>query len=262
MSYSCEGNRAPDARLTSPFLNPLPHSCSWPNVLPELMASRLMATPSTLGAQTPVPIRPHPFRRLRFLAASTLAASALVCAVACSPEEDEPTPTLPPDTTTPTAAPTAPPVLDDGSSEPSNPAPVDTLRQLDEGTWLMSPTGGPYSDVSGSLLVSEYLNGSENPTACQLEYALTGYKVTPGCPDCNYTFRIKHVLLSGDPEDCSRDDLPEDGQYLVLGYSSETHLVYYDYHDTGTWLPWYEGSRTGDEILYSWEVERGTTQDN
>lgn len=187
---------------------------------------------------------------------------ALSASVGCSGSDAEETPTLPPDQTTPTAAPTPPTNTDPEDTEPSNPSPAHTLRQLDEGTWVMSPTGGPYSDVSGSLLVSEYLDGSETPTACQLEYALTGYKVSPGCSGCNYTFRIKHVLLSGDPEECRRDDLPEDGQYLVLGYSSETHLVYYDYQDTGSWLPWYEGSRNGDEIVYTWEVERGTTEDD
>lgn len=179
--------------------------------------------------------------------------------IACAPTEGDVSPTLPPDTSTPTPSPTAPPSIEDQDPLPSNPSPVSTVTQSDVGEWTMSPTGGPYSDMTGTLTLSDTLDSDTDPV-CLLEYALTGYKVTPGCPGCNYTFRIKHVLLEGNPDDCLRTDMPEDEQYLILGYSSETRLIYYDYLDTGTWLPWYEGARVGDVISYEWIAIRGTEE--
>lgn len=185
-----------------------------------------------------------------------------ITATACnSTEEVSPTPTLPPDTTSPT--PEATPVTDPGTDpvEPSNPSPRNTVTFLDQGLWTMSPTGGPYDAMSGTLEMGEYLNGAEEPS-CLLTYALTGAKVSTTCSGCNYTFRIQHVLLEGDPEECQRTDYPEDGVYLIFGYSSETRIIYYDYADTGYWLPWYDALRQGDDITFEWSATYGTELDD
>ena len=42
-----------------------------------------------------------------------------------------------------------------------------------------------------------------------------------------------------------------------MGYSSEDRLIYYNYNNTGIWLPWYDASRLGDEISFEWESTKG-----
>lgn len=110
--------------------------------------------------------------------------------------------------------------------------------------------------MSGSLLVNETVDGKGDPT-CVLDFSLTGTKAGYQCPGCNYTFFINFVLVEGDAEACASSDLPEDGDARVMGYSSEDRLIYYNYNNTGIWLPWYDASRLGDEISFEWESTKG-----
>lgn len=190
-----------------------------------------------------------------------MAVSAITATACSDAPESTPTPSLPPDTTSPTPEATALPDPIGEPIEPSNPSPRDTVTFLDQGSWTMSPTGGPYDAMSGVLEMGEYINGSEEPS-CLLTYALTGAKVSTSCPGCNYTFRIQHVLVEGAPDECQRTDYPEDGIYLIFGYSSETRIIYYDYADTGYWLPWYDALRQGDEITFEWSTTYGTELDD
>lgn len=175
----------------------------------------------------------------------------------CSSTPDEQvSPTLPVDTSSPTPFPTPMASSPQEPPPPSNPEPSHTLLMQESGTWVMSPTGGPYDAMSGTLLIEQLLDGKGDPI-CSLTFSLTGAKAGFQCPGCSYTYFIQHVLVEGDPEPCSGAELPQDGDSRVLGYSSEDRLIYYNYNDTGIWLPWYDASRLGDEVSFMWESSMG-----
>ena len=190
------------------------------------------------------------FRRLALI----LSCSLLLFA-ACG-EEGEPTPTLPPETSSPTPEPTP---FDPGDDdEPGDLEPAHTVDQSESGQWTISPSGGIYSNsaITGSLHVTEAIDGSDT-FSCELTYALTGVIEETDCPACDFAFRVRHSLLDGDPEACYRDDLPEDDAEMLLGFSAADRALYYDYQGTGTWLKWYTAFKELDNVFFNWERTLG-----
>ena len=142
---------------------------------------------------------------------------------------------------------------DDGDDEPEH-----FLTITQEGTWELTPRGGPWTALTGDLVVTEVLDGDlENPT-CELSYALTGEAPDGealGCDTCDDVFVVSFYLSSGDPDLCSDPDLPLDGDERGFGWSEVDSTIYLDYAGTGVWLPWYEGEVDEDTITFSWSSE-------
>ncbi len=134
--------------------------------------------------------------------------------------------------------------------------PLHWLTITQEGVWEMTPRGGPWTTLTGTLLVTEVLDEDlENPT-CALTYALTGEGVeAPGCETCDVAFNIAFYLAEGDLEACSDPDLPLADEERVFGWSELDSTIYLDYAGTGTWIPWYEGALDEDTLSYSWTTE-------
>lgn len=137
--------------------------------------------------------------------------------------------------------------------------PAHTVVVTHEGSWEMSPDGGPYTAMTGSLLVTEVVDGDEEAAACTLEFSLTGDAVDDGCPTCAASFEVLYYLASGDVEGCVDPDRPDDGARQRQGWSNSDSFVFYDFLNSGVWLPWYPGARVGGSIEFTWTTSYGVT---
>lgn len=127
--------------------------------------------------------------------------------------------------------------------------------------WDMSPGGGPYTTMTGTLSITEVLDGNDLKPTCLLEYSLTGQEADENCPGCSATFDVNHYLVTGDAETCKDPDRPEDGALWTLGWSGANELVYYDYQDSGVWVEWYAAERVADSVDLTWETTVGVAVD-
>ena len=132
--------------------------------------------------------------------------------------------------------------------------PAHTLTMHHEGSWLLTPLGGPYQAITGSLEVREFLDGDTENPSCLLVYSLTGTAAVEAAPGCSDTFDVTHYLSEGDPTLCVEPDLPTERE--TLGWDG-TYL-WLNWQDTGLWMEWYEGVQTQDTLVYSWEQVVGT----
>ena len=149
-------------------------------------------------------------------------------------------------------------ISDAGDDEPAH-----ILSVTQEGSWELSPRGGPWTALTGELVVTELLDGDEELPACEVSFALTGEApeaeggsgAVLGCDTCDDVFLISYYLSAGDPDACTDPDLPMDGDVRAFGWSSVDSTIYLDYAGTGVWLPWYEGEVDEDTITFSWTTE-------
>jgi len=124
-------------------------------------------------------------------------------------------------------------------------------------TWQMSPASGPYTTMTGELVLTEVLDGDELEPACELTYALTGQESEESCSGCTATFEVLHYLSAGVWEDCADPDRPEDGATWRLGWNPTEETVAYDWENSGVWVDWYAAERTGDRLELTWETTVG-----
>lgn len=129
-------------------------------------------------------------------------------------------------------------------------------------TWEMSPRNGPYTTMTGSLTLTETLDGDDLKPVSILEYALTGQEAEEGCAGCTATFAVNHYLASGDVELSSDPDRPEDGAIWNLGWNPTDEQVLYDYMGSGVWVAWYAAEPIGDTLELTWETTVGVALDD
>lgn len=146
-----------------------------------------------------------------------------------------------------------PDTADDGLGDEE---PEHWLSITQEGVWEMTPRGGPWTTMTGELVVTEILDEDiENPT-CSLTYALTGEGVeAPGCETCDVAFLVSFYVSEGDPESCSDPDLPLQDEERTFGWSEVDSTIYLDYAGTGVWIPWYEGEIDEDTLTFTYSAE-------
>ena len=131
--------------------------------------------------------------------------------------------------------------------------PTHWLTLTQEGQWDLTPRGGPWTTLTGTLTATEVLDEDvDNPT-CQVSYALTGerYEGDP-CDTCDAAFTVAFYLDDGDPESCADPDLPGADEERVFGWSDVDSTIYLNYADMGVWIPWYDGTLDEDTLTYSW----------
>ncbi len=152
-----------------------------------------------------------------------------------------------------------------------NLSPADTLTLSHGGVWSQSPVGGPYSALTGDLTVFEYLNDDEDQPWCRVRFAVTGLKTDGTCPTCDIGYLVEfYVVSEGSTEDetadgaevgglarCESPDLPADLERWHMGWSEDEQTLYFNYFDSGFWLPWYEADAVHDDIAFSWEETLG-----
>lgn len=142
---------------------------------------------------------------------------------------------------------------DDGDDVPTH-----TLTVTQEGSWELTPRGGPWTALTGDLSILELLDSDEEVPSCEVSFALTGEAPegeASGCDTCDDVFVVSFYLSSGDPSTCSDPDMPADGDVRAYGYSEVDSTIYLDYAGTGVWLPWYEAEVDEDTISFSWSTD-------
>lgn len=149
--------------------------------------------------------------------------------------------------------------------------PVDTLTLQHTGLWSQSPVGGPYSALTGDLAIFEYMNGDEDQPWCRVHFAVTGLKTDETCSTCDIGYRVEfYVVSEGASEEeaadevevgglalCESPDLPEDLERWHMGWSEDEQTLYFNYYDSGFWLPWYEADAVHDDIAFTWAETLG-----
>lgn len=180
--------------------------------------------------------------------------------LACAPERDDSgVPELPADTETVDTAPDSFEVDSSGEDTGGDLTPEHTLRLTHEGQWALSPVGGPYTAMTGTLDVEEVLDGDEESPSCAASFALTGEAAEEPCPGCLVAFRVNFYLASGATDDCEDPDLPEDGAVWELGWNDGTDTILLNVGGSGVWLDWYAGERLGEDITFAWSTTVGVT---
>ncbi|MEC7986481.1 MAG: hypothetical protein VX278_15045 [Myxococcota bacterium] len=181
--------------------------------------------------------------------------------IACSDKGDADEVQLPPEDTY-VAEDTAEPyfdaetgLFDTGYDE----VPPYQLHIAHTGMWTLSPVAGPYTSLQGELNLSEIIDNNDTFPYCDFRMGITGYASEAMCNTCDFGFEVNFYLL--DPEepeegeevieppeeipiaeslgDCFSPDLPHHQEVRQMAYSIEEETLYFNYYDTGIWLPWY-----------------------
>ena len=205
---------------------------------------------------------------------------SMVGLMACgSNAEDSGTATLPPDSGAGSDNPDTGKGFFSVDTGPSgdtglNESPPFELKITHTGLWERSPLSGPYTDMIGTMSVEEKVLGGD--TLCQVEFSLTGTVSESKCNHCGEAFDILFYMISegeldaeGEPiltEDgqvmsgrssCQFPELPNDGDIWRMGFAEVDGAVFWDYYDSGAWVPLYAAQELHDEITYSYETTVG-----
>lgn len=206
--------------------------------------------------------------------AAVLGAVALL-AGACKGGEDSASPGLPPVDTGSQPVDTGEPFfpVDTAADTGFDLSPVDILDITHTGVWSQSPIGGPYTALTGQLEIVEILNDDDNQPWCRVTFALTGLKTNETCPTCDIGYLVEYYVVQEGPteeeladdedieigglDDCYSPDLPENLDRWHMGWSELEQTVYFNYYDSGFWLPWYDTDDVHDDISFVWEMSMG-----
>ncbi|MCO4771844.1 MAG: hypothetical protein KDA24_17565 [Deltaproteobacteria bacterium] len=225
---------------------------------------------SKLAAMGSPHTRPLRARRLLWLL-------LLVPVVACPSAEPDPG-DLPDET---------PALLDDDDDDATAPMdddddindqPENVLTVQESGVLTRSPTGGPYTAITGQLTITELLNGEaieplepggepmdgDLPPTCEVLYAVVGTRADSEdeCPTCDATWALTFSVDTGTPDWCMGPEQPGDGDVRLMGFTQSQQAMYWDYQDLGTWVWWYQANETGDDIAVSWTTTLGVEIDD
>jgi hypothetical protein len=124
------------------------------------------------------------------------------------------------------------------------------------GRWDLSSAGPPYSDLSGTLRITEHVDTLDTALPvyeCDVQYALTGSVVeNHTCPNCDFVFDVEYYVNSGDPSTCHDPDAPQSGVVWQLGFVGNEDSIYHNYYGTDVWLPWYDADKSGATVDFEW----------
>jgi len=131
-----------------------------------------------------------------------------------------------------------------------------TIQQ--SGTWSLSPIGGPFTDMSGTMLVTEYvdeLDPKEPEYACEVVYNLTGQSVDDhSCSDCDFVFDVTFFVTKGDTGGCREPDTPAHEAVWQMGFDPDREVLVHNYGGSGVWVEWTEAQLTGSDLTFSFDL--------
>lgn len=144
-------------------------------------------------------------------------------------------------------------------------SPLHQLTLLQEGSWTLSPSTPPYESMTGTLVLTELLDGDEAVPFCTATFALTGVATAERCEGCTAGFEVLHYLSEdgaslpgGEGQEdtlipglagCLGTDLPAHEEVWAMALATdriERRL------GTSTWLPWYEAEVDGGSVSFEW----------
>ena len=146
--------------------------------------------------------------------------------------------------------------FDTSDSGGGDETPPHLLTARQEGSWVL---GGPSADpnsVTGTLVITEVLDGDTLAPACSETWALVGARAEADCPGCDYTFVVQHTQTALEGA-CRMPERPADGEERALGYGDG--VIWWDWYDTGVWVPLWDATLndTRDELAFQWETTVG-----
>ena len=149
-----------------------------------------------------------------------------------------------------------------------------TLDVTHSGSWVLSPLAGPYELLTGEMSISEIAAGNQLSPWCSYNFALTGDVVNDSsCETCSFVVDVKFYLLedsedTGSPvnqeilqaesiDECFFPDLPTHQEIRRLGFSLPDQTIYFNYYNSGIWIPWYDASQNQNQIDFNWSSQIG-----
>ena len=166
------------------------------------------------------------------------------------------------DTSSPILEDTAPFIVDTAQGALDE-EPEHTVTVIEQGTWSLTPLGGPYTTLVGTLTLIEYIDGPPDamdtePLACEVEFALTGTPaVSAGCSNCDVIFDVQHQLVSGNLDACHDPDRPRAGQSRRMGFDPVAGKI--RWQRSTLWFDWYNAQQAGDQLSFSYTATLGVT---
>ena len=180
--------------------------------------------------------------------------------IACEPKEAGASGPVPEDTAAVVVTwDTSPVAVETGSMDTGDASPTVTITAVHTGTWNLSPAGGPYTSVDGTIAVLETRSDGERHE-CDFSYSVEGDAVTDLCDDCTEAYRVSFAFESGNANACSDPDLPALNDRLTFAWSPQEGVLYWDYEDTGAWVPWYVVTRANNAFCLSWTATWGVPE--
>ncbi len=151
--------------------------------------------------------------------------------------------------------------VDTGSTfDTEDEVPLNSLYISQSGTWSLSPAGGPFTDVSGTMLVLEYIDAPPDPKdpkstyACEATYSLTGQSPAEhSCNNCDFVFDVEFFVSTGDASACREPDTPQHQVVWRMGYDSGQGKILHDYGGTGVWVPWMDAQLAGTNLTFDFQ---------
>ncbi len=180
-----------------------------------------------------------------------LALGVVIGACASAPSgTGDPTQTTPTTTetdTVPTTSSTTFP-YDTGFGGIQEPSPDHHLYVNEIGWWDLT---GQADAFSGQISLQEYvdeLDIEEGPD-CFVTWSWTGQnRPIHNCTDCAFVMDVSYSVQSGDLSTCQAPDLPSEDDPWQMGWVPTTNKIVLNVGDTGVWVPWYDGVRSGDRV--------------
>lgn len=134
--------------------------------------------------------------------------------------------------------------------------PDNLLTVSQSGTWSLSPLGGPFTDLSGTLVIQEYvdaLDPEEPEYACEVTYNLTGQVDEQStCGDCDFLFQVSHFVTEGDATACREPGTPQHEDVWLMGYDSGSEQILRAIG--GVWVPWADATMVGSDVTYTFDL--------
>lgn len=145
-----------------------------------------------------------------------------------------------------------------GDTAPIDEAPAHWLTMRQAGTWTLGGASDDPSSMTGTLVVTELLDGDEEAPTCVDTWALVGTRAAFDCDGCAYTFTVEHTRVASEGA-CRTPELPDTGDVRTLGYAEAEGRVVWDWYDTGAWVPLWEAESGAlpDTLDVAWEAVVG-----
>lgn len=204
--------------------------------------------------------------------------SFLYLLIACGEKQSD-NATLPPQDTAEETASYEPSFELEPSSEGNeafDESPQQMLNIQHAGIWNLSPAAGPYNSMYGELNIQELINGYTVVPYCDFTFGVTGYVTENICDTCDFGFDIDFFVLEPDApseedeeiivpddfpqaeeiSDCFSPELPAHQETRTLAYSFADEMLYFNYHNTDIWVPWYPAVFLSDtlEVFFQEDV--------
>ncbi|MES2644467.1 MAG: hypothetical protein V4850_33580 [Myxococcota bacterium] len=145
-----------------------------------------------------------------------------------------------------------------GDTAPIDEAPAHWLTMRQAGTWTLGGAEADPTSMTGLLVVTELLDADEEAPACVETWALVGARAETDCAGCAFTFAVEHTRVATEGA-CRTPELPDTGDLRTLGYAQAEGRVWWDWYDTGVWVPLWdaEAGTLPGELVFIWEAVIG-----